>query len=449
MNMHLTALVFSLHTRPVWKRLEWDSIDGLRKALSHEYPAAYLARNRDLDRLRWFDEIFIDRGRKHPAKALAALLLGKKKMPLIEGSYSHPGQLHRGVRRLLAHAVARGERNAYIIGVDDALFDRAWKADGVGRVAQPRWSAPGLPTHATPPLMKPDTWEAALSRLAQVPVPDSLLGAYLGVSANTQLVRQLIMRAALSEAPVLITGPMGSGKEVIARWVHNLSGRRPFVPVNCAAVPRGLIESELFGYAAGAFTDATFRRDGLWKQAGNGTLFLDEIGDASKDVQLKLLRALEERKIRPLGTTDEIDAPARILAATSRNLAAAMLTGKFRPELYFRLSVLTIPAAPLSERPEDIPELAQFFWKQLTSGAALPPEIVAALQLRPWTGNVRELKAVLTKLFTLFGDDTPSLEQLRTVFQLHDIPFQSALGTPALSLPNMAGDPKYNGGHQQ
>jgi len=242
---------------------------------------------------------------------------------------------------------------------------------------------------------------------------------------------------------------MGSGKEVIARWVHNLSGRRPFVPVNCAAVPRGLIESELFGYAAGAFTDATFRRDGLWKQAGNGTLFLDEIGDASKDVQLKLLRALEERKIRPLGTTDEIDAPARILAATSRNLAAAMLTGKFRPELYFRLSVLTIPAAPLSERPEDIPELAQFFWKQLTSGAALPPEIVAALQLRPWTGNVRELKAVLTKLFTLFGDDTPSLEQLRTVFQLHDIPFQSALGTPALSLPNMAGDPKYNGGHQQ
>ncbi len=414
------------------RRLEWESGDALRKSLMQEQPAAYVVRTHDLKLLPWSEDVIVDRGWKHPAKGLAAVLLGKKKIPLIRGRYSEPGQLRRSVRTLLAHAAARGERNAYIIGVEDPLFDILWQEDSA---ALPRRLAPGPRPYAPEPLPSLDhrAWETALSDLVQLPVPDSLVAAYVGVSAHTRLVRQLILHAARSLAPVLIIGPAGSGKDVVARCIHDLRGRQPFMPINCAALPHDLIESELFGHVAGAFTGAVKARDGVWKQAGDGTLFLDEIGDAPGHLQPKLLRALEEKKIRPLGTTHEIAAPARIISATSRDLATMIRTGEFRFELYCRLSVLVIATVPLGQRVEDVSELAQFFWRQLTDGGTLPPDVVGALESYPWPGNVRELRNVLDTLHALFGTESLGPKQLQTALQLHELPMHS--GRPPLFPP--------------
>jgi two-component system nitrogen regulation response regulator NtrX len=220
-----------------------------------------------------------------------------------------------------------------------------------------------------------------------------------------------IEKVAPTRGRVLITGESGTGKELIARAIHRLSTRKdqPFVKVNCAAIPSELIESELFGYERGAFTGASSRKKGLFEQANGGTLFLDEIGDMSLDAQAKVLRALQSGEITRVGSEQTVQVDVRVIAATNRDLEAAVAEGKFREDLYFRLSVVPIRSPSLRERREDIPALALAFAKSFAAENGIrekpiDPEVLDALAERPWPGNVRELRNVVERMVILSGD---------------------------------------------
>ena len=224
-----------------------------------------------------------------------------------------------------------------------------------------------------------------------------LFRCLVGKSSAMQKVRHDIEQVAKSDANVLILGQSGTGKEVVARNVHYQSKRRnkPFVPVNCGAIPHDLLESELFGHEKGAFTGAITARQGRFSMAEGGTLFLDEIGEMTMAMQVKLLRVLEERIFERVGGTASIDADVRIIAATNRNLAEMVQLGKFREDLYFRLDVFPIRLPTLSERIEDLPLLVKELISRLEqtkqSSVRFTPEAVVALSQYDWPGNVREL----------------------------------------------------------
>jgi len=214
-----------------------------------------------------------------------------------------------------------------------------------------------------------------------------------------QMVLDVVDRAATFDTTVLILGETGVGKEVLARRLHQLSRRAkgPFVPVNCSALPETLLESELFGHAAGAFTGATANRVGLFEHASSGTLFLDEIGDVPTATQVKLLRVLEAREITRLGESTPRSIDVRIVAATNRNLEAAIETGRFRDDLYYRLGVIRLEVPPLRERTEDIPPLARYFVSRFSAklnikGLKLDSSCIELLLRYPWPGNIRELE---------------------------------------------------------
>jgi len=212
-------------------------------------------------------------------------------------------------------------------------------------------------------------------------------------------------RVASSAATVLILGESGTGKELVARALHQSSPRAagPFVPVDCGAIAEGVLESELFGHARGAFTGAQSARRGLFEEATSGTLFLDEIGDVGPGLQARLLRALQEGTIRRVGTNETIPVDARVVAATNRDLEAAVKAGKFREDLYYRLNVVTIRIPPLRERREDVPLLAEHFAAKhgRGEGAAVSPEARELLQAYDWPGNVRELENVIARALAL------------------------------------------------
>jgi two-component system response regulator GlrR len=213
---------------------------------------------------------------------------------------------------------------------------------------------------------------------------------------------------ARSDASVLLRGDSGSGKELLARAIHKASPRakRPFVAVNCGAIPEALLESELFGHMKGAFTDAVANHKGLFQAADGGTLLLDEIGDMPPALQVKLLRVLQERAVRPLGSSQSIPVDVRVVSATHRDLEAAMDAGQFRQDLYYRLNVVTITLPPLSERREDIPLLANHFLHRLATKygkrlSGFAPEALKALAAAPWPGNVRQLYNVVEQVSAL------------------------------------------------
>ena len=225
----------------------------------------------------------------------------------------------------------------------------------------------------------------------------------IGVSDDMRLVRQLIDKVATSPATVLVTGESGTGKEVIARRIHELSGRKgPFVAVNCGAIPEHLLESELFGHEKGAFTGADKARPGRFEQASGGTFFLDEIGDMPSVMQVKLLRVLEERVVERVGGTKSIPVDVRLIAATHRDLPARIESGDFREDLYYRLSVFPIDVSPLRERPDDILPLINEFTDRLRAEGAgnllLTHAAIAALEAYCWPGNVRELVNLIERL---------------------------------------------------
>jgi DNA-binding NtrC family response regulator len=220
----------------------------------------------------------------------------------------------------------------------------------------------------------------------------------------------LARRVADAAASVVIQGPSGAGKEVLARVIHSASARRdgPFVAVNCAAIPAGLLESELFGHERGAFTGATERRPGLLELASGGTLFLEEVAEVPLELQAKFLRVLEERRVRRLGGRAEVPVDARVVAATQVDLKEAVRAGRFREDLYFRLAVFTIEVPSLAERAEDVPLLARHFADRFATETrktlrGFSPGAMRRLQAHAWPGNVRELRNVVERA-TILSD---------------------------------------------
>ena len=234
----------------------------------------------------------------------------------------------------------------------------------------------------------------------------------VSVSSAMREVWSLVERVALSKTTVLIAGESGTGKELIARGVHWKSSRstQPFIPVNCAALAAGVLESELFGHVKGSFTGATSDRSGILVSAGEGTVFLDEIGEIPPATQVKLLRVLQERRVKPVGSTEEIPFNARIVAATNKRLDTEVKAGRFREDLFYRLNVITIDLPPLRARREDIPVLANFFLEQMAQELGRPnlrfsPNTLDVLQGYSFPGNVRQLQNIVERAATLSETD--------------------------------------------
>jgi len=262
-----------------------------------------------------------------------------------------------------------------------------------------------------------------LARLRAAPAPEQGL---IGKCAAWTRVKELLERVSKSEASILIRGETGTGKELVARHVHRLSRRTdgPLVAINCAALPPTLLESELFGHARGAFTDAKGTRDGLFVQATGGTLFLDEIGEMPLDMQVKLLRALQEHRVRPVGASAEVPFDARIVCATHRNLEEMVAAGTFREDLYYRLNVVSIDLPPLRDRGDDILELAVVFLSRAASRNGremmrLSTAVAERLVAYDWPGNVRELENCIERCVALARFHELAVEDLPERIRAH------------------------------
>ena len=244
------------------------------------------------------------------------------------------------------------------------------------------------------------------------------LSNIIGQSDQMQSVFQMTETVAQVPSTVLLTGESGTGKELVARAIHDLSPRaqKPFVSVNCGAFTETLLESELFGYVKGSFTGATANRKGLFEAANQGTIFLDEIGEMSPAMQVKLLRVLQERKVRPVGAHEEIEVNTRVIAATNRDLAAMVKDGSFREDLYYRISVIPMELPPLRERKGDIVELAQYFigkhCAQTGRDLSISPPAMRLLEAYSWPGNVRELEHTIERAVALEMTNTIQPERL-------------------------------------
>ena len=254
-------------------------------------------------------------------------------------------------------------------------------------------------------------------------------GALVGRNPALQRVMNMVGRVASAPASVLITGESGTGKELVARALHEQSSRadKPFVVVNCGALPEALMESELFGHEKGAFTGATGAKEGLFRAAHQGTLFLDEVGELPPSLQVKLLRALQERKVRPVGSHSEVAVEVRVVAATNRDIKRAVADGEFRQDLYYRLNVIDLHLPPLAERPEDIPLLAEHFLQKHSAlqnkrlGVSQPA--MRWLLSRRYPGNVRELENIIERAVTLAAG--PEIE-------MADLPAGASVPPPGL-----------------
>lgn len=260
----------------------------------------------------------------------------------------------------------------------------------------------------------------ALRLRTTAPVDLSADNRLLGNSPPMNLLRKQIDKLARSQAPVYISGESGSGKELVARLIHEQGPRheRPFIPVNCGAIPSELMESEFFGHKKGSFTGAIEDKPGLFQEANGGTLFLDEVADLPLAMQVKLLRAIQEKAIRPVGGSREVVVDVRILSATHKDLAAEVAAGRFRQDLYYRLNVIELRVPPLRERREDIALMAEAVLNRLAaecgnSAPRLHPEALAKLQNYRFPGNVRELENMLERAYTLCEGDEIKAGDLR------------------------------------
>ena len=244
------------------------------------------------------------------------------------------------------------------------------------------------------------------------------INTIIGVSPEIKALRELIKTLGPSDSTVLILGESGTGKELVAKALHECSSRAkgPFIPVNCGAIPRDLLESELFGHKRGSFTGAISDRKGRFQLADKGTLFLDEIGDMSMDLQVKLLRVLQERKVDPVGSLGAIPIDVRVIAATHQNIESLIDEGRFRKDLYYRLNIMPVEVQPLAERVKDIPVLIEHFARQQAQGAKAPISISQAsmelLSNYDWPGNVRELSNLIDRYTTLYAGQEVDLRSV-------------------------------------
>jgi two-component system response regulator PilR (NtrC family) len=263
------------------------------------------------------------------------------------------------------------------------------------------------------------------------------LGNIIGRSERMQAVYQMIETVAEVQSTVLVTGESGTGKELVARAIHDLSPRaeKPFVSINCGAFTETLLESELFGYVKGSFTGAATNRKGLFEAAHKGTIFLDEIGEMSPAMQVKLLRVLQERRVRPVGAHEETEIDTRVIAATNRDLSAMVKDGSFREDLFYRISVIPIELPPLRERSEDIPELVEHFMRkfcaQTNRQLSINEKALRLLESYSWPGNVRELEHTIERAVAL--ERTDAIQPDRLPEQITN--FNPARVAAALDLP--------------
>ncbi len=287
-----------------------------------------------------------------------------------------------------------------------------------------------------------DSLLEGLARLGRVLEGERLPLCDHGLIAHSPAMRelcQLLSQVSDKSVTVLINGPSGAGKELVAQAIHRLSGRSkgPFVPINCGAIPRELLESELFGHERGAFTGAISSRAGRFELADGGTLFLDEIGDMPLEMQVKILRAIQERSFERVGSSQSRSADVRIVAATHRDLPAMIAAGKFREDLYYRLNVFPLQVPPLAERREDIPALLQSICQQLADDGLgvlrLAPSAVASLQAHRWEGNVRELANLLERLLIMFPERVVAAQDLPDSYRHGEVSLQEVAPAPAES----------------
>ena len=289
-------------------------------------------------------------------------------------------------------------------------------------------------------------------------VYDPFSSRLIGQSNAIAQLKTTIQKLARSQAPVFLWGESGTGKEVVAKLIHDLSPRcsANFVPVNCGAIPSELMESEFFGHKKGSFTGATADKEGLFQQANGGTLFLDEVADLPISMQVKLLRAIQEKKIRPIGSTQEIAVDVRLLSATHKNLAKLVETGEFRQDLYYRINVIEVKLPSLNERRDDILLLANHFISLIAEDWGLSQPLTlsneAAVQLtnHHFAGNVRELRNILERAITLADDNVIEAHHLNLPLSAANVPpdthnIHETIETPnqsALSTPSPASAPK-------
>ena len=297
----------------------------------------------------------------------------------------------------VAVITAYGSTENAVAALKAGAFDYVSKPVGLDQLRSLVRSALSLPGHAEPPERQ---------RL-------------IGDCPPLRQVRSMITKLARTQAPVYISGESGSGKELAARLIHENGARRerPFVPVNCGAIPETLVESEFFGYKKGAFTGAAEDRDGFFQAASGGTLFLDEVADLPLAMQVKLLRAIQERRVRKVGATQEEAVDVRIICATHQKLAALVAAGRFRQDLFYRLNVIELAMPPLRECGEDIPLLAEAVLSRLTpagtSRPRLTPAALAALSAYAFPGNIRELENILERALALSSASEIDVDDLR------------------------------------
>jgi two-component system response regulator PilR (NtrC family) len=369
-----------------------DTAGTVQEALLHLKDRTYSAVITDmrlpdgsgLDVLRWLEES----NRREKAIVITAYGSSENAVEALKaGAYDYltkPVDLKQ-FRGVVASALGRGGTGAPTV-------------DPTALPSEHRASAPARPARAVEPAARPVPTSPALARMA-------------GQSVAMQHVRSLVEKVARSMAPVLVSGESGTGKELVARAIHEVSARAamPFVPVNCSAIPEQLLEAEFFGYRKGAFTGANDDREGFFQAAKGGTLFLDEIGDLPLSMQSKLLRAIQERSVRPVGAVTEQPVDVRLLSATHKDLGAEVQAGQFRQDLYYRLNVIQIRVPPLRERLEDLMGISERVLERLSRDAGVwpPPRLtrdaLVHLSRYPFPGNVRELENLLHRAVALSG----------------------------------------------
>jgi len=400
----ISALRFNLedaHPEPVRTEVQPENHDIMRQSSNSKIPTTYLLTASDLGLFAKYPDLIEDRGIKDHRKGLSAILLGRKKIQLINGNYKSIKQIKRSIYALLENAVAEGRNQTFIIGTKKAFFDRLWEQSQSEDTNQRNAKLQAKNIFHDQSKMK------------------ELESIYFGFSDKIRKVHEMIIRSARSDYPVIIIGPSGTGKEIVAQQIHNHSRRshHPFIAVNCAAIPSELLEARLFGYKKGSFTGAIRDQAGFWEMADKGTLFLDEIGELTLAHQAKILRSIEEKMIWPIGAERAIEIDLRIISATNRNLFGMIKNGQFREDLYYRLEVFMIRTPALKEHLEDIPYYVDLLWEKiineeneadnayiLENNRKLPSEVVKEIARQPWPGNVRQLKNILRKLYAMFGD---------------------------------------------
>ena len=332
--------------------------------------------------------------------------LGRREKAIVITAY---GSAENAVEALKAGAYD------YLTKPVDLKQFRAVVASALGRsgaATMPTMDPASLPSeHGGPPAPRPARI-AVIAAPPQAPVSRAL-ARMAGQSAAMVQVRTLVDKVSRSMAPVLVTGESGTGKELVARAIHEVSVRagQPFIAVNCSAIPEQLLEAEFFGYRKGAFTGAMEDREGFFQAANGGTLFLDEIGDLPLPMQSKLLRAIQERSVRPVGAVSELPVNVRLLSATHKDLAAEVQAGQFRQDLYYRLNVIQIRVPALRERLEDLVAISERVLENIAREAGLSPpprltrDALVHLQRYPFPGNVRELENLLHRAVALSGGD--------------------------------------------